>query len=163
MKNCDLNTCSELYSSQCVLYTGTLISDTYITLSGCNPSLNEFLNQVDILLKGIKDNENILTADVRSANCGFTEIDNLLNDPDNIDGLKVKTSATILTLLQIICDQQSEINDLKNGGIFDLDLPDSILDNLKCLSGIILDPCDGPIKIKTLKDLLIQLINKACE
>lgn len=163
MKNCDLNTCSDLYSSMCVLYTGELISGTYITLTGCNPNLNEYLNQVDILLKAIKDNENILISTVRSTNCGFTKIDDMLNNPSNIDGLKVRSSATILTLLQIICDLQTEINDLKNGGIFDLPLPDSIKDNLKCLSGIIIDPCDGPIKIETLKDLLLQLINKACE
>jgi hypothetical protein len=163
MKNCKLNTCSELYSSECVLYTGELITDSYITLSGCNPTLNEYLNQVDILLKGIKDNENLLVADVKAANCGFSKIDTLLATMSNLDGAtKVKTAPTIIALLKIICDQQAEIDGLKNGDIFTIPLNDAIRQKLLCFSGLLDDPCGDIVEVKTLQDLLIQIIAKLC-
>ena len=162
MTKCKLDTCSKLIPSQCILFTGELLEGSYINLNGCDVRLNDYLSEVDRLLKDIKDNENVIITELNAANCGFTEITTLLSNPTNIVGDKVKTSATILSLLKIICSMQTRVINLENGGIFDLPLPDSIIDNLKCLSGIIDDPCDGPIKIKTLKDLLLIIIKKLC-
>lgn len=161
MKNCTLNTCSEITPSMCVSFTGTLIAGSYINLTGCNPNLNEFLEEVDILLKKILDNQNPTLIAVQNANCGFSEITNLLSIKSNLDGDNVITSKLIVSLLKIICDQQTEINAIKTN-IWDYDLPTSILDNLQCFSGILNDPCNNPIKIKTFKDLLLIMIDRLC-
>lgn len=161
MKKCDLNTCSIRYSSMCVDYTGTLVEDSYITLADCNVNLNDFLNQVDILLKKILDNINPSILDVQNANCSLTEINTLLSNSSNLDGSNVINSKLIISLLKIICEQQAELTAIKTN-MWDYDLPDSIIDNLSCFSGIINDPCGTPIKIKTFKDLLLIMIDRLC-
>lgn len=163
MNNCDLNTCSDRIPAQCVLFTCDVTSP-YITLEGCNPSLCDYLAITEVLVTTLKDNDGIDYGRIRNANsgCQFTKINTLL-DTRNLIDLKVKTSDTILTLLDIICDQQTEIDELKDGGIYDLDLPQEILDNVafkRCYEAL-LDPCDK-VKIKTLKHLLIALIEKSC-
>lgn len=160
-KNCTLNTCSTIVSSGCVEFTGDLIEDSYIDINDCSVTLNDYLTQVDTLLKKLIDNQNPSIIEVTAANCGFTEITDFLLNTDNLDGTNVLSKKLIITLLNIICAQKAELDAISTN-IWDYELPDSILDNLKCLSGIINDPCDGPIKIKTLKDLLLQIIIKIC-
>ena len=157
-----LETCSDFTPSSCIIFTGELVEGSYITLHSCDSKLNSYLKEIDRLIKEIKDNENILINDINGLSCSFSEITNLLQNSSNIIGDKIKTSSTIVGILNILCSMQSKITNLENGGFFDLPLPDSILDNLKCLSGIIDDPCDGPIKIKTLKDLILIIIKKLC-
>lgn len=159
-KKCKLNTCSDPIPSMCVLYTGELIDGTYIELEDCDPTLNDYLEQVDTLLKKVLDNQPTII-DVTAANCGFTEISDLLLVSTNLDDDKVKVSKLIITLLNIICAQKAQLDAIPTD-IWDYDLPDSILDNLGCFSGIIGDPCGNPIKIKTFKDLLLIMINRLC-
>lgn len=161
MSKCELNTCSERISAQCVLMTCDVTSK-YITLDGCNPSLCDYLAITEQLITELKDADGILASRLSSHNCSFTKITDLIDTKD-VTYLKVKTSDTILTLLDIICDQQATIDDLVNGGIYNLPLPQEILDNSKfkiCYENL-LDPCDQ-VKIKTLKHLLIALIEKSC-
>lgn len=161
MKNCELNTCSERTPAQCVLYTCTVTSP-YITLEGCNPTLCEYLSVTENLLTQLKNDDGVLASRLKSHNCSFSLINDLIDTKDGTY-LKVKTSDSIITLLDIICEQQTKINDLINGGVYNLPLPQEILDNSKfkiCYENL-LDPCDK-VKIKTLKHLLIALIEKSC-
>ena len=57
---------------------------------------------------------------------------------------------------------QAEIDGLKNGDIFTIPLNDAIKQKLLCFSGLLDDPCGDIVQVKTLQDLLIQMIAKLC-
>jgi hypothetical protein len=156
MSKCTLNTCSERISAQCVLFTCDVTSK-YITLAGCDPTLCEYLAVTERLITELKDAGGILAAALAGHNCGFTRIDTLINTHDAIYH-KVKTSDTIITLLDIICDLKAQIDDIWNLPLHADILNDPLLES--CLGAGV--PC-GPLIPKTLKDLLIALMHKTCE
>lgn len=163
LKNCELNTCSERVPAQCVQLTCNGLGESgYIVLEGCNPTLCDYLNKVDSLITELKDNDGIYTPRL-STSCTFTRIDDLILTRDPIH-FKVKTSDTIVTLLNIICDLRIQVDCLLSGScIWDIPLhPDILNDPLleSCLGGGV--PC-GPLLPKTLKELIIAMMHKMCK
>jgi hypothetical protein len=159
MSKCNLNTCSTYYYSACVKYTGQLIEGSYITLPDCHATINDMFNQIDIIIKELKDNDGIAKQLLKDNNCDLDHLTQLIADTE---GTKVKTSDTIIALLKTICDLESEITVLQNIDIYEKTLPVEIQNllilKLGCFDGI--DPCN-PTTI-TLKELLMKLIYKLC-
>jgi hypothetical protein len=142
----------------CVLYTGDLVTGSYITLPDCEATMNDVVAEVDRLLKELKDNDGVLKTTLKTNNCSSTYITNLV--ADSLTG-KVKTSETIIALLQTICSLQTRILALENEDIFlgSLSPTLQLLVNSKklCLD---VDPCN--VSGLTLEGLLTKLIYKLC-
>ena len=96
MSKCNLNTCSTYYYSACVKYTGQLIEGSYITLPDCHATINDMFNQIDIIIKELKDNDGIAKQLLKDNNCDLDHLTQLIADTE---GTKVKTSDTIIALL----------------------------------------------------------------
>ena len=157
MQECKLNKCSEYVFSGCVLFTGTLIEGSYITLPACNATLNNYLSEVDKYIKELKDKDGILRTTLISNNCNLTHITNLITN--NLT-TKIDTTEVVLALLNTICTLNSRIITLETKDIFETTLPQEIqliLNGLSCFTD---DPC-YPDTL-TLKELLIKIINKLC-
>jgi hypothetical protein len=159
MSKCNLNTCSTYYYSACIKYTGQLILGSYITLPDCHVTINDMFNQIDIIIKELKDNDGIAKQLLIDNNCNLTHLTQLIT---STSGTKAKTSETIIALLKTICALDSKITVLQNVDIYEKTLPVEIQNLLilksGCLNGI--DPCN-PTTI-TLKELLMKLIYKLC-
>jgi len=157
-KCCNRNTCDSFTSSMCVLYTGDLVTGSYITLPDCEATMNDVVAEVDRLLKELKDNDGVLKTTLTTKNCSSTYITNLV--ADSLTG-KVKTSETIIALLETICSLQTRIKELEDADIFQTTLSQSLqlLVNSKvdCLD---IDPCNT--SLSTLEGLLTKLIYKLC-
>jgi hypothetical protein len=154
---CNLNTCSVLTPSKCVVYTANLVTDSYLVLDDCDTSLNTVLIQIDTLLKELKDNDGVAKSLLLQYNCDLSHITTLISTTTT----KAKTSDVIVALLRTICSLQTRIVSLEDADIFETQLPQEILLLLTTkLSCFDIDPC-YPTTL-TLKELLIKLINKAC-
>jgi len=142
----------------CVLYTGGLVTGSYITISDCEATMNDVVAEIDRLLKELKDNDGVLKTTLTTNNCSSTYITALV--ADSLTG-KVKTSETIVALLQTICSLQTRILALENEDIFLGPLPQTLqlLVNSKTLC-LDTDPCD--VSGLTLEGLLTKLIYKLC-
>lgn len=157
-KCCTTDSCSELYSTQCVIFTGELNDDSYISLEGCSSNLNQVILEIDRLLIELKDNDGILRSELLSNNCSFSDITDLVNS--NLT-TKIKTADTVLALLKTLCALQTRISTLENLDIFETILSQDLqlLVNSKavCLD---VDPCNtGTL---TLGELLRKLIYLNC-
>ena len=157
-KCCNINTCDSFTSSMCVLYTGSLVTGSYITISDCEATMNDVVAEVDRLLKELKDNDGVLKTTLTTNNCSSTFITALVANA--LTG-KVKTSETIIALLQTICSLQTRILTLENEDIFSGSLSPTLqlLVNSKALC-LNVDPCN--VSGLTLEGLLTKLIYKLC-
>lgn len=163
MKNCELNTCSERIAAQCVLLSCPNIGESgYIILEGCNPTLCDYLSRVDNIITELKDADGIYTPRL-STSCTFIRIDDLILTRDATYH-KVKTSDTIITLLNIICDLKLQIDCMLQGDcIWNLPLHPDILNGPlleTCIGNN--NPC-GPLIPTTLKELIISMMHKICK
>jgi hypothetical protein len=158
MSGCKLNTCSQFYSSSCVLYAGTLVTGSYITLPECKATLTDLGQEIDRLLKELKDSDGVLKTLLTQYNCSFSHITTLIN---NTVTTKAGTSDTIIAMLRTMCQLQTRIVTLETKDIYEELLPQEIqallLTKLDCFDD---DPCNP--STTTLKELLIKLINKLC-
>jgi hypothetical protein len=157
MSKCKLNTCSKYYYSACVRYTGEIVTDSYLNLPSCEVTINDVFEELDRLVKELKDNDGILKTLLITNNCSFSHITTLIN---NTSTDKAKTSDTVIAMLKTMCQLQTRIVELENEDIFEKTLPQEIqflLNGLDCFDD---DPCYSDTT--TLKELLIKLINKLC-
>ena len=157
-KCCNINTCDSFTSSMCVLYTGGLVTGSYIKISDCEATMNDVVAEIDRLLKELKDNDGVLKTTLTTKNCSSTYITALV--ADSLTG-KVKTSETIIALLETICSLQTRIKELEDVNIFETTLSQNlqilVSSQADCLN---VDPCN--VSGSTLEGLLTKLIYKLC-
>ena len=157
-KCCNRNTCDSFTSSMCVLYTGELVTGSYITLPDCEATMNDVVAEVDKLLKELKDNDGVLKTTLSQYNCSFTQITSLLAATTTT---KAKTADVIIAMLRTMCELQTKITTLENQNIFTKDLPADmqalLASKFSCFDT---DPCSP--NLSTLEDLLTKIIYKLC-
>lgn len=157
-KCCNINTCDSFTSSMCVLYTGGLVTGSYITISDCEATMNDVVAEVDRLLKELKDNDGVLKTTLSQYNCSFTQITSLISATTTT---KAKTADVIIAMLRTMCELQTKITTLENKNIYSGALSPTLqlLVNSKTLC-LDTDPCD--VSGLTLEGLLTKLIYKLC-
>jgi hypothetical protein len=142
----------------CVLYTGGLVTGSYITISDCEATMNDVVAEVDRLLKELKDNDGVLKTTLSQYNCSFTQITSLISATTTT---KAKTADVIIAMLRTMCELQTKITTLENKNIYSGALSPTLqlLVNSKTLC-LDTDPCD--VSGLTLEGLLTKLIYKLC-
>ena len=157
-KCCNRNTCDSFTSSMCVLYTGDLVTGSYITLPDCEATMNDVVAEVDKLLKELKDNDGVLKTTLSQYNCSFTQITNLIAATTTD---KAKTADVVIAMLRTMCELQTKITTLENQNIFTKALPTDmqqlLVSKFSCFDT---DPCSP--NLSTLEDLLTKIIYKLC-
>ena len=159
--NCSVkNTCSIVVSTNCVDYAGTLLEGSYISLTGCDITLTDYLAEVDRLLKELKDADGISKQLLTQYNCSFAKITDLITATT---GDKATTAGTVVAMLRTMCDLQTRIAALESADIYNTLLPQDVdfqvflNERADCLD---VDPCNP--SLLTLRDLLTKLILKHC-
>ena len=166
---CDDYSCAEIYPSKCIKYTGPQKTTNvlYKEFEGCNPNMQEVVelydNHIsDLLLKGGVD-----TAALKAASdaCGL----NLLNLANlstyTYNQNKYVEGEVVVQLVNALCNVSKRLNYLMNESqtkqtdLFWLDLPLNGKLDLKCF---VTKDCDPLVEVKTLKDLLQEIIKKIC-
>lgn len=154
------NTCSITTTTNCVDFAGELVVGSYINVTGCDATLTDYIQEIDRLIKELKDADGISKTLLTQYNCSFQKITDLITATTST---KAATASTVIALLRTMCDLQTRIVALESEDIYNKLLPSDIdfqillTNKADCLD---VDPCDS--SLLTLRDLLTKLIYKVC-
>jgi hypothetical protein len=174
-KNCNTSTlskCTTILSSGCVKYTGDGILDTEASILieelECNSSIDQVIAVFDKEIFNIKTNLYISqTQLVTDSDCNndlvsdFQIIRDLITGAVKPEPNKLYTSDVVLALVKIVCDLQSQIDEINVCDAHQCDISEDLRLFLQTTGDCLVDTTCGT-SLTTYDDLLKRIITKLC-
>ncbi len=166
---CEDNGCVEKVPSGCVIFTGSLTENSYLSDKDyCNPNLNTIVKDIDDELTRLDTSLGLdkTAFDVVNSACGITPVLTGLTEHSG----KYYSSEVVMKLVTVICELRSRLNVLTtddsntnpgNKYLLDIALDNDFKNWLAVNSCLGDDPCTGN-QISDLRGLLQAMIVKLC-